>query len=174
MVGAAVVSTGGRYPVTKVSQTEALAYVAWLSAKTGERYRLLSESEWEYVARAGTTTRYWWGDEYDPDYSNAHLSDDSPLEVGSYPVNPFGLYDVIGNEGEMVADCWNGSYVGAPADGSVWDSGLCTSGVVRSGEVSGRGVHARRNLTIHLDIDQDPNTDLRTYRRYGFRVAREL
>ena len=118
---------GGRAPVTNVSWNHAQAYVRWLSEKTGGRYRLLSESEWEYVARAGTTTRFWWGDEFETDRPYLEIP---PRVVGSSSPNAFGLYDVHGNVAEWVEDCPAyrpgrfGSriidYVGAPSDGSAW------------------------------------------------------
>ena len=121
----------GRRPVINVSWDDAQAYVAWLSGRTGEAYRLLSESEWEYVARAGTATRYWWGNEIGRNRANCvgdrcGDSYDYTAPVGSFPANPFGLYDVHGNVGEWVEDCWNSSYRGAPSDGSAWESGDCS------------------------------------------------
>ena len=110
-------------PVINVSWDDAQAYVAWLSGKTGEAYRLLSESEWEYAARAGTTTRYHWGD--DVGRNRANCVDDYcgdswefTAPVGSFGANGFGLHDILGNVREWVEDCWNGSYAGAPSDGS--------------------------------------------------------
>ena len=128
----------GRRPVINVSWLDAQAYVAWLSRRTGKGYRLLSESEWEYVARAGTTTAYWWGDyicrnraSCDVCGSRRDLAQTVP--VGSFSANPFGLHDVHGNVHEWVEDCWNWSYDGAPADGSAWESGNCGRRVLRGG-----------------------------------------
>ena len=117
----------GRRPVISISIWEfAQDYVRWLSGKTGEAYRLLSESEWEYAARAGTTTRYWWGDEVGWNRANcdgcgSRWDGRQTAPVGSFSPNPFGLYDVHGNVSEWVEDCWNESYHGAPADGSAWE-----------------------------------------------------
>ena len=125
----------GRRPVINVSWKDAQAYVEWLSRKTGETYRLLSESEWEYVARAGTTT-YWWGDDIGRNRANSDGYGDSYDEsapVGSFPANPFGLHDVLGNVYEWVEDCWNGSYEGAPSNGSAWTSWFCRVRVLRGG-----------------------------------------
>ena len=99
---------GGRHPVMKVSWNDAKAYVRWLSEKTGEAYRLLSDAEWEYVARAGTTTEYWWGDDVGHNRATCDGCGDSYIytaPVGSFAANPFGLYDVHGNVFEWVEDC---------------------------------------------------------------------
>ncbi len=119
-----------RRPVIYVSWNDAKRYVSWLSKKTGRGYRLLSEAEWEYVARAGTTTRYHWGD----DYRSDRVADGGKTElVGRYASNRFGLHDVHGNVFEWVEDCWNGSYAGAPDDGRPWVSGTCGIRVARGG-----------------------------------------
>ena len=126
----------GNRPVINVSWDDAKAYVGWLSGKTGEEYRLLSEAEWEYVARAGTTTEYWWGDGIGRNRANCYDCGDSyeyTAPVGSFSANPFGLYDVHGNVFEWVEDCWNDSYRGAPTDGSAWESGDCDRRVLRGG-----------------------------------------
>ena len=144
----------GRHPATCISWEAAQAYVVWLSKKTGQPYRLPSESEWEYAARGGTTTIRHWGD----DWSNSdtcgfanvadataereyglpwvHACDDREAEtaqVGSYRPNDFGLYDVMGNVWEWTEDCWNASYAGAPTDGMAWTSGDCSLRVARGG-----------------------------------------
>ena len=128
----------GRRPVINVSWEDAKAYVGWLSRKTGEEYRLLSESEWEYVARAGTRTAYWWGDGIGRNRANcegcgSRWDDEQTAPVGSFSANGFGLYDVHGNVWELVEDCRNGSYAGAPVDGSAWESGECGRRVLRGG-----------------------------------------
>ena len=125
---------GGRRPVINVSWKEAKAYVAWLSDKTGQSYRLPSEAEWEYAARAGTTTLFSWGDDIKPESANYGLSLGSTVEVGAYPPNPWGLHDMHGNVSEWVADCKVEGYEGAPRDGGVWTSGECTfSRAIRGG-----------------------------------------
>ena len=94
---------------------------AWLSQETGRAYRLPSEAEWEYACRAGTTTRYSFGDAITPDdanYADSGLSRTS--EVGAYPANPWGLHDMHGNVWEWVEDDWHENYRGAPTDGSAW------------------------------------------------------
>ena len=123
-------------PVINVSWNDAQAYVGWLSERTGATYRLLTESEWERVARAGTTTAWYWGETSSAQcrYANGRdalvdqyllrlsCNDGHPntAPVRSYPANAFGLHDVLGNVREWVQDCWHDNYRGAPADGSVW------------------------------------------------------
>jgi len=126
------------HPVSNVSWDDSLGYVRWLSKQTGKRYRLLSESEWEYVARAGTTSSYWWG--LSPGEGNAHcfdckseLSTSKPAKVGTYQPNQFGLYDTAGNMFEWVHDCYHRNYKDAPTDGSVWEGGDCEVRIVRGG-----------------------------------------
>ena len=135
----------GRHPVIHVSWDDAQAYVGWLSRKTGEKYRLLSESEWEYVARGGTTTGpFHFGATISTDQANynGNFTYGSgrrgeyrrrTVQVGRFPTNEFGLHDVHGNVFEWVEDCWNGSYAGAPADGSAWEAGDCSRRVLRGG-----------------------------------------
>ena len=135
----------GPRPVTNVSWDDAQQYVQWLTRKTGWNYRLLTEAEWEYVARAGTTTAFSFGSTITPQQANYHAQEsaaDSPdaassrgqtVPVGSYAPNAFGLYDVHGNVGEFTEDCWNPNYVGAPADGSAWVAGNCLLRVLRGG-----------------------------------------
>ena len=126
------------HPAVCVSWDDARAYVAWLSRETGEAYRLLSESEWEYVARAGTTTRYHWGDAIGRNLANcdgcgSRWDGEGTSPVGVFGANAFGLHDVHGNVGEWVEDCWHASYAGAPRDGSAWKGGDCSRHVVRGG-----------------------------------------
>lgn len=114
-----------RRPVINVSWNDAMAYVAWLSAKTGSAYRLLSETEWEYAARAGTTAARYWEEAGGPACAHANLLDRRDCDdghpatapAGSYPANAFGLHDMIGNVSEWVQDCWFLGYEGVPADG---------------------------------------------------------
>ena len=135
-------------PVVCVSWDDAQAYVRWLSEETGEAYRLLSEAEWEYVARAGTTTARYWGESEAGQcrYANGadagtgfewavscHDGHARTAPVGRYEANAFGLYDVLGNVLEWTADCRNESYAGAPSNGGAWESGECTRRVLRGG-----------------------------------------
>ena len=123
----------GNRPVINVSWDDAVAFAAWLSEQTGQRYRLPSEAEWEYAARAGTTTAYWWGSEASKDRAKYGTLFGGPVPVGTFPANAFGLHDTVGNVLEWVQDCWNGSYAGAPSDGSAWISGNCSRRVYRGG-----------------------------------------
>ena len=174
-----IADEGWGHPVTQISAWEFTQdYVRWLSRETGKEYRLLSESEWEYAARAGTTTRYWWGDEVGWNRANCrgcgigwHVGQTAP--VGSFSPNPFGLYDVHGNVWEWVEDCWNESYHGAPADGSAWEeeeswidtrSGRCHR-VLRGGSWG----NVPRNLRSASRTRGYLNPA-----RVGFRVARTL
>ena len=135
----------GRRPVIDVSWEDAKAYVGWLSRQTGERYRLLSEAEWEYAARAGTTGPFHFGSTISTDQANYNgyftygrgrkgVFRKKTVPVGSFPANGFGLHDVHGNVWEWVEDCWHGSYTGAPTDGSAWvTGGDCHRRVLRGG-----------------------------------------
>jgi len=135
----------GRRPVTNVSWDDAKQYVQWLSRKTGRNYRLLTEAEWEYVARAGTTTAFSFGSTVTPQqakYNTKESYADSPVTVssleqsapvGSYAPNAFGLYDVHGNVWEWTEDCWNANYSGAPTNGNAWRAGDCGWRVLRGG-----------------------------------------
>lgn len=138
----------GNRPVINVSWDDAKAYVQWLSGMTGKAYRLLTEAEWEYVARAGTSTEYSWGNTASHEYAN--YGNDKCCEglatgrdqwvntspVGSFPANAWGLHDVHGNVWEWTEDCWHDSYRGAPTDGSAWTEaggGNCARRVLRGG-----------------------------------------
>ena len=136
----------GSRPVINVNWNDAKAYVKWLSAKTGKEYRLLSESEWEYAARAGSSTRYSWGDDVGSNRANCANCGDSyerTAPVGSFAANGFGLHDMHGNVWEWVEDCWNGSYRGAPKGGSAWLSGDCSGRVLRGGSWSNKPRYLR-------------------------------
>ena len=130
-------------PVIEVSWEDAQQYVKWISAKTGEQYRLPTEAEWEYGARAGSETKYSWGNQSpvcrDGASNGARFDDNKNCDdigtapVASYSANAFGLYDMHGNVWEWTQDCWNGSYKGAPSDGTAWLSGDCGRRVLRGG-----------------------------------------
>ena len=134
----------GRRPVIRVDWNAAKAYVAWLSRRTGQSYRLLSEAEWEYAARAGTTTPFHTGSRIVTDQANFDGNytyngsakgtyRQKTVPVGSFAANSFGLHDMHGNVWEWVEDCYRDSYAGAPTDGSAWTSGGCSSRVLRGG-----------------------------------------
>lgn len=125
-------------PVMQVSWEDAQQYVAWLSRTTGHSYRLPSESEWEYAARAGTTTAYHWGDGIGSGHANcdgcgSRWDDSQTAPVGSFSANGFGLHGMLGNVWEWTQDCLNRSYAGAPTNGQAWESGDCSRRILRGG-----------------------------------------
>jgi len=161
------VSTGkDEAPITNVSWSDARQYVAWLAETTGKPYRLPTEAEWEYAARAGTQTKYWWGDQFQADAANCKncAANEQPVKVGSLKPNPFGLYDMGGSVDQWVEDCWHKTYQGAPADGSAWVEGQCPSHVLRSGSWKNDGRYVRPSNRDSYD------TNVR-YPTHGFRVA---
>jgi len=123
-------------PIIDVSWEDAQSYLQWLSGKAGKPYRLLSESEWEYAARARTTKAYYFGGSIassQAKYGGSIFDIVKTVPVGSYPANGFGLHDMHGNVWEWVQDCWNESCHGAPSEGSAWESGDCRRRVLRGG-----------------------------------------
>jgi formylglycine-generating enzyme required for sulfatase activity len=124
-------------PVVCISWNDAMAYINWLCEQTGNTYRLPSEAEWEYAARAGTKTDYWWGNKIGKNKANCYNSGSQwsgkqTSPVGSFDPNPYGLYDTVGNVWEWCADSWHDNYEGAPTDDSVWE-GDSSLRVVRGG-----------------------------------------
>lgn len=159
-------------PVRDVSWDDAQQYVKWLSKVSGKPYRLPTEAEWEYAARGGTATRYWWGDQMQT--GNANCKDcgkpwqqDGPVEVGSFAANPFGLHDVNGSVWEWVQDCWHNSYRGAPADGSAWDKPACRERVIRGGSW-------REGASYMPSSTRFKYQNSVRHSQNGFRVARTL
>jgi len=175
-------------PVVNVSWRDAQAYATWLSERTGKRYRLPSEAEFEYALRGGTQTRYWWG-QHEPthkvenltgsgdrspsgrrwshafaDYRDGHWG---PAPVLSFAANPFGLYDIDGNVSEWTADCWHDNYVRAPVNGSAWLNPGCGVRVVRGGSWGSSPEQVRSAYR------QGADGNVRSA-RVGFRVVREL
>src|SRR5262249_37070755 len=116
---------------------DAKEYAVWLSRKTSKSYRLLTEAEWEYAARADTTTRYAFGDTLNKGQAQhsggTQGSAGKTVEVGSFPANGFGLHDIHGNVWEWCEDNWHPNYQGAPDDGSVWQGGDATYRILRGG-----------------------------------------
>jgi formylglycine-generating enzyme required for sulfatase activity len=186
----------GRQPVVCVDWNDAQSYISWLNGQfrrahpdrptsAGGPYRLLTEAEWEYAARAGTTTRYYWGDD---DKAACRFGNTADLAahrvfhglktvecddgyaatapVGSFPPNGFGLYDMAGNALQWVQDCYHPGYSGAPTDGSAWVSGDCSEHVIRGGSLGHvprlmRSAYRFKDLTDHRSVF------------LGFRVARD-
>jgi formylglycine-generating enzyme required for sulfatase activity len=156
------------HPVVGVSWEDAKAYVEWLGRETGQPHRLPSEAEWEYACRAGTRTRYSWGDDLPtPEHAHFGRNKGGTTAVVSYPPNPWGLHDMYANVFEWVEDCWNEGYSDAPRDGSAWTSGDCSRRMVRGG--SWFDVPWLLRSAIRLRIVPDYR-----YFYFGFRVARML
>ena len=137
-------SKGAKRPVEHVSWDAAVEFCQKLSQKTGKTYRLPAEAEWEYACRAGTTTPFYFGETITPDLVNYEgnypygaapkgLNREQTTDVGSFPPNSFGLYDMHGNVEEWCSDKWNGNYSGAPTDGSSWETGEEDNRVLRGG-----------------------------------------
>ena len=180
---------GDGHPVVCVSWEDARAYAEWLSEKTGETYRLLSEAEWEYAARAGPRTSRYWGDSETGQCRHANGADAAfgaaygsrpprslscrdgsahTAEVGRHGANAWRLSDMLGNVWEWVEDCWHENYKGAPKDGSAWvPEGRCEARVVRGGSWYSWS-HVLRSAGRSPDIPVNRNFDT------GFRVARTL
>ncbi len=175
-------------PVIHVSWNDAQAYVRWLRQQTGRNYRLPSEAEFEYALRAGSQTRFWWGDaspsdvvenltgDGDSSPSNARwniafrrYSDGywGPAPTGSFEPNPFGLHDMAGNVMEWTEDCWHDSFVRAPGDGSAWVNPGCERRVIKGGSWSSTPAMSRSAFRL----SSTPNS---TDMRVGFRIARDL
>ena len=162
----------GARPVINVSWEDATAYAAWLSAEAGKEYRLPSESEWEYAARAGTTTRYSWGDDIGRSRANCEGcrgrwdDENRTSPAGSFATNPWGLHDMHGNVWEWVEDCWHENYAGALRDGSAWTTGgNCSRRVLRGGSWNSLPRSLRSANRLRLDAEDRGSLN-------GFRVAR--
>jgi formylglycine-generating enzyme required for sulfatase activity len=157
-------------PVVCISWVDVAAYVNWLAKTTGESYRLPTEAEWEYAARAGTTSAYWWGNSVTCSQV-VHISPEchgsKTLAVGSYQANDFGLFDVHGSVWEWTEDCWNKSYSGAPNDGSAWTEGDCSRRVLRGGSWANYPSDLRA-------ANREWNLPSNRYSSIGFRLARTL
>ena len=166
-------------PVVCVSWDDAMAYVKWLARVTGKPYRLLSEAEWEYAARAKTDTAFYFGDRISTEQANynslhsGELSVDQgnrgkTIRVGSFDPNGFGLHDMHGNVLEWVEDCWHENYKNAPTDGRAWTwQGNCSLRVVRGGSWFNHAGFSRSSFRGGLEEDE-------RYTHYGLRVARAI
>ena len=164
-----------RMPVINVSWHDAQDYVQWLSKQTGKQYRLPTEAEWEYAARAGTQTRYWWGDDIGKNNAvcigcGSQWDGEQTAPVGSFKPNPFGLYDTAGNVWEWTRDCWHDNYNNAPVDGSAWleaNGGHCDRRVVRGGSWCDGPQYLRSAIRGGYDTDGASSG-------VGFRIARDF
>jgi formylglycine-generating enzyme required for sulfatase activity len=162
-----------RRPVIDVSSDHVTTqYLPWLAKKTGKPYRLLSEAEWEYAARAGTRTAFSWGDALGRNRANcdgcgSQWDKRRTAPVGSFPANSFGLHDMHGNVYELTGDCWNSNYQAAPVDGSAWTKGDCKRRTIRGGSWFTTLKYLRSS---HRDSDSTRYKNSNV----GFRVARAL
>jgi formylglycine-generating enzyme required for sulfatase activity len=161
-------------PVINVSWADAQSYVQWLSGKTGKPYRLLSESEWEYAARAGTTTAFYWGDaagsgHADCDGCGSRWDGHQTSPAGSFAPNAFGLHDMAGDVWQWVQDCHRADYSGVPSDGAAVESAACSERVFRGG--SWGNVPAYLRSATRSDDGYAP---LVRRPALGFRVAQDL
>lgn len=160
-------------PVINVSWEDAQEYIRWLSQVTGRRYRLPTEAEWEYAARAGTTTRYYWGDDEDRASDYAWYGENSGGKthpVGLKKSNAFGLYDISGNVWEWVQDCWHDDYNNVPADGSAWEAAKGHD-CIRRLRRGGSWFNFPRFVRSAIRFRYFPNS--RNF-RIGFRLAQDL
>lgn len=190
-----------RHPVVCITWGDAKAYIAWLGQKTGQAYAFLSEAEWEYAARAGSVTRFWFGDSEDDLCKYANVSDLSAKDngggadwifancrdgfgaatapVGSFLPNPFGLYDMHANVWEWTADCYHDSYEGAPTDGSARTSGACKARVVRGGSLSAppradrSAIRSGGSVEARSELGLKAVSDFHNF-NLGLRLARAL
>ena len=160
----------GLRPASDLDWNDAKVYVAWLSRKTGKTYRLPSEAEWEYAARAGTKTAYYWGNAIEKDRANCTGCNTTPLKntvaTGTFPPNAFGLIDMAGNAAEWVEDCWQDNYKTAPKDGSAFTKADCRERVLRGGSFNNDQRFVRTAARFKYDYDV-------RYYTNGFRVVRE-
>lgn len=160
----------GNRPVTDIHWNDANAYAVWLSYKTGRKYRLPSEAEWEYAARGGSSTSFPWGSSIDKEMANCLGCNAQPRrqasEVGQFPPNRFGLRDMAGNAAEWVADCWSENYRSAPRDGSAYGPPGCRERVLRGGSFNNDPRYLRSAARFKYE------SDVRFYTN-GFRVVRE-
>jgi formylglycine-generating enzyme required for sulfatase activity len=155
-------------PVVCMNWNDAKEYVRWLSGKTGKDYRLLSEAEWEYVARSGTSTKYHFGNDISSNQANFNRNVGKTTPVGNYPSNTFGLHDMHGNVWEWTEDCYQDSYRETPVNGDAnTGSGFCLGRVLRSGSWGSNPRNLRSAIRLKRLIV------FRSY-GYGFRVARTL
>jgi formylglycine-generating enzyme required for sulfatase activity len=155
-----------------VDWNDAKTYVAWLSQRTGKNYRLPTESEWEYAARAATTSDYAWGRSVDKDRANCSGCTSEPhpmtIKVGSFKPNGFGVYDMAGNAAEWVEDCWNEGYRGAPSDGSASVKPGCRERVLRGGSYNNDPKYLRSAARFKYDYNvRYPSNGLRVVREKG-------
>lgn len=160
------------HPAIFITWDDAYYYVKWLSEQTGHKYRLPSESEWEYAAGTGKRSPYWWGFNEEPKRAHCFgcgsgLDPRKPTKVGSFGANEFGLYDTAGNVAEWVHDCWHDTYKDAPTSAEVWEGGDCAYRVARGGSYGSPPQSIR-----HAKRDKYKSDS--AYDHIGIRVVREI
>jgi formylglycine-generating enzyme required for sulfatase activity len=171
---------GDECPAENISWNDAQVFIAQLNQRSGRTYRLPTEAEWEYAARAGTTGTFWWGAGINVNQANYNGTlpfnggeigqyRKTTLRADSFPANPFGLYNVSGNVWEWVLDCWNDSYVAAPANGAAWLTGDCTQHIMRGGS----WIDEPNRLRLGFRTKDVPGPKARDHYT-GFRLARSL
>ena len=162
---------GDKASVTNVSWDDTQAYIEWLNGRTGLKYRLPTEAEWEYAARAGSTTMYHFGDDESllSRYANYGGHNSGPIKAGSFRPNAWGIYDMLGNVWEWVEDCWHDDYSGAPSDGRAWVSGCdaANSAVVRGGSWVISAGYLRSAFRFRFNRSSRSNGN-------GFRLVQDL
>jgi formylglycine-generating enzyme required for sulfatase activity len=160
---------GDKTPVHNISWDDTKSYISWLSRKSGRQYRLPTEAEWEYAARANTTTNYWWGNEIGVGLADcadcrSKQQPNLPLPVESFKANQFGLYDMNGGVAEWVSDCWLPNYQNAPSDGAAVNPSACDNRVLRGGSFRANHDGITAFARLHNDVAV-------RYLNNGFRVA---
>jgi formylglycine-generating enzyme required for sulfatase activity len=159
-------------PIRDVSWDDAQQYLKWLSSTSGKQYRLPTEAEWEYAARGGTASRYWWGEQMAAGKANCKdcgqpWTNEGPANVGSFAANPYGLHDTSGSVWEWVSDCWHNSFKDAPTDGRSWDQPNCRVRVIRGGSWREGAAYMVASTRFKYDASV-------RHSQNGFRVARSL
>jgi formylglycine-generating enzyme required for sulfatase activity len=159
-------------PARDLSWDDVQQYIKWLGKVTGKPYRLPTEAEWEYAARGGTATPYWWGQQMRKGNTNCKgcgdpWHEERPENVGTFAANPYGLYDMGGNVWQWVSDCWHSSYKDAPADGHAWDANGCDMRVIRGGSW-------REGADYMLVSTRFKYSESVRQSQNGFRVAKDL
>jgi formylglycine-generating enzyme required for sulfatase activity len=159
-------------PIRDVSWDDAQQYLKWLGSTSGKPFRLPTEAEWEYAARGGTATRYWWGEQMAAGKANCKdcgqpWTSEGPANVGSFAANPYGLHDTSGSVWEWVSDCWHNSFKDAPADGRSWDQPNCSVRVIRGASWREGAPYMVASTRFKYDASV-------RHSQNGFRVARSL
>jgi formylglycine-generating enzyme required for sulfatase activity len=161
-----------KLPAGDISWDDAQVYVKWLSKVSGKPYRLPTEAEWEYAARGGAASRYWWGEDMKRGAANCRecgepWQEAAPAPAGSFSANGYGLHDMSGSLWEWVQDCWHSSYKNAPADARAWEEAFCRQRVIRGGSWRDGASYMPASTRFKYDASV-------RHSQNGFRVARDL